>query len=33
MCPNCGSVNIVNNNEEGYQPLCLECGWTGPEEE
>ena len=33
MCPNCGSVNIISNEEETYQPLCLDCGWTGPEED
>lgn len=33
MCPNCGSLNVVSNDDEVYQPLCLDCGWTGPEED
>lgn len=33
MCPNCGSVEIVSNEEHRFQPLCLECGWTGPVDE
>jgi hypothetical protein len=33
MCPICGSLNIISNEEDFYQPLCLDCGWTGPAEE